>query len=370
MGLQKNVASQKWRVFAFDTTDGTAKTGDAANITAKIAKDWAAAGATNDVNPTEVEDGYYLFDLTQAETNADALDLYPESSTANIQVIGVPGSQGTRVVQTGDSFARLGAPAGASIAADIADVPTVSEFNARTILSASYFDPAADTVANVTLVATTTTNTDMVAEAPTAAVNAAAVWDLDATAHQTLGTFGKAIGDPLASTETIFNTLNVAPAGANLAVDIADIPTVAEFDARTLVAASYFDPAADTVANVTTVATLTSHTPQTGDSFARLGAPAGASISVDIADLPTVSEFNARTILSASYFDPAADAVANVTLVATTTTLTGHTVQTGDSFVKVNQLTFTVANRLDVNTRLINGAIVVGDGNVTPWDGA
>jgi len=41
------------------------------------------------------------------------------------------------------------------------DVPTVSEFNARTILSASYFDPATDAVANVTLVATTTTNTDM-----------------------------------------------------------------------------------------------------------------------------------------------------------------------------------------------------------------
>jgi len=43
----------------------------------------------------------------------------------------------------------------------IADVPTVSEFNARTIVAADYFDPAADTVANVTLVATTTTNTDM-----------------------------------------------------------------------------------------------------------------------------------------------------------------------------------------------------------------
>lgn len=39
-------------------------------------------------------------------------------------------------------------------------------------------------------------------------------------------------------------------------------------------------------------------------------------------DVPTVSEFNARTILSADYFDPATDAVANVTLAATVTTLT------------------------------------------------
>ena len=107
--------------------------------------------------------------------------------------------------------------------------------------------------------------------------------------------------------------------GTTLNTLILDIPTVAEFNARTLVAASYFDPAADTVATVTT---LTGHTAQTGDSFARIGAPAGASVSADIADIPTVAEFNARTLVAASYFDPAADTVANVTTVATTTTNT------------------------------------------------
>ena len=91
-GLQKNVAGQKWRVYAWDITTGAAKTGDAANITAKIAKDWAALAATDDVNPTESENGYYHFDLTQAESNADVLDFSPESSTANIQVRGVPES--------------------------------------------------------------------------------------------------------------------------------------------------------------------------------------------------------------------------------------------------------------------------------------
>jgi hypothetical protein len=97
---------------------------------------------------------------------------------------------------------------------------------------------------------------------------------------------------------------------ADHAAGIADIPTVAELNARTLVAASYFDPAADTVANVTAVATLTGHTAQTADHAA------------GIADIPTVAEFNARTLASADYFDPAADTVANVTLVATTTTNT------------------------------------------------
>lgn len=91
MALQKNVAGQKYRVFAFNKTTSNPQTGDAANITAKIGKDFAAAGATDDVNPTEVEDGYYDFDLTQAETNANVIDFLPESSTANIQVIGIPG---------------------------------------------------------------------------------------------------------------------------------------------------------------------------------------------------------------------------------------------------------------------------------------
>lgn len=89
--MERNVASQKWTVFAFSRTTNAPVTGDAANITAKIAVDDAAAGATNDTNPTEVEDGYYVFDLTQAETNGKKLQILPESSTSNVQVIGVPG---------------------------------------------------------------------------------------------------------------------------------------------------------------------------------------------------------------------------------------------------------------------------------------
>lgn len=89
--MKKNTASQRWIVFAFDRTDSTPKTGDAANISAKIALDGAAAAATDDVAPTELEDGFYGFDLTQAETNADELWLTPESSTTDIQVVAVPG---------------------------------------------------------------------------------------------------------------------------------------------------------------------------------------------------------------------------------------------------------------------------------------
>lgn len=43
---------------------------------------------------------------------------------------------------------------------------------------------------------------------PSAATIADSVWDEDATAHQTQGTFGQAIGDPGADTDTIFGLVN------------------------------------------------------------------------------------------------------------------------------------------------------------------
>lgn len=58
---------------------------------------------------------------------------------------------------------------------------------------------------------------------PTAAENADAVWDEDATGHQTGGTFGQAIGDPGANTETIYDAVVTDAAGTNVAADIIDI---------------------------------------------------------------------------------------------------------------------------------------------------
>jgi hypothetical protein len=71
------------------------------------------------------------------------------------------------------------------------------------------------------------------------------------------------------------------------------------------------------------VSTLTGHTAQTGDNFARLGAPDGASIAADIAVVdsavdavgvivsvqPSTIEFEARTLPSANYFAASTDTV-------------------------------------------------------------
>lgn len=59
--------------------------------------------------------------------------------------------------------------------------------------------------------------------APTAATIADAVWDEDATAHQTQGTFGQAIGDPAADTNSIFKAVVTDATGATVGVDVAAV---------------------------------------------------------------------------------------------------------------------------------------------------
>lgn len=85
--MYKNTSGQKLRIFAFLSSNGVPQTGDAANITCKVSKDNGAPVDLADINPVEVEDGYYLFDVSKAETDADILDFYPESSTTNVVVI-------------------------------------------------------------------------------------------------------------------------------------------------------------------------------------------------------------------------------------------------------------------------------------------
>ncbi len=116
-------------------------------------------------------------------------------------------------------------------------------------------------------------------------------------------------------------------AEADTALTDYDGPTNAEMEARTLVAASYFDPAADAVANVTLTATTTTLTNKTGFSLSTAGILAiwdqltSALTTASTIGKLLVDNINA-TISSRSTFDETSDAVANVTLVATTTAVT------------------------------------------------
>lgn len=89
-----------------------------------------------------------------------------------------------------------------------------------------------------------------------------------------------------------------------------------------------------------TVAKLTGHTPQTGDNFARLGAPAGASIAADIAAVKVdtaailVDTGTAGVVIAADQSIGTVTNLANHSL-GTVAKLTGHTAQTGDNFARL-----------------------------------
>jgi len=268
------------------------------------------------------------------------------TTTTNTDMRGTDGANTTTPLDAAGVRTAVGMAA-ANLDTQLADIPTVAEFNARTLVAADYFDPATDAVANVTLVDTTTTNTDM------------------------RGTDGANTATPLdaAGVRTA-----VGMTAANLDTQLADIPTVAEFNARTLVAADYFDPAADTVANVTLVATTTTNTDMRGTDGANTTTPldaagvrtavgmTAANMDTQLADIPTVSEFNARTLVAADYFDPAADAVANVTLVATTTTNTDMR-GTDSAALPGDEMTLTTAERLKFVT-VDTGEVSAASGSV------
>lgn len=197
----KNVAA-KFVVFAFDATTNVPKTGDAAQITAYVSKDYGTVTVLADTAATEFDatnaPGYYWFDAAQAETNADCLMVTAKSSTANIKVIGAPAIIYTR--------------------------PTTGWL--------------APTVAGRTL---------------------------DVSAGGEAGVDWANVGSP-----TTANALTSTTIATTQKVDVETIKT------QTVTCAA----GVTVLASVGTAATSTA---QTGDSYARIGAPAGVSVSADVA---------------------------------------------------------------------------------------
>ena len=123
MILFKNTASQKVAVYAWDRVNGVPKTGDDANITAEISLDGAASAATDDANPTELDatdhPGIYIFNLTQAETNANLIIITPSSLTSSIVFEPFTTIISTQEVMRGTNSANTTVPDAAGTASSL-----------------------------------------------------------------------------------------------------------------------------------------------------------------------------------------------------------------------------------------------------------
>ena len=174
-------------------------------------------------------------------------------------------------------------------------------------------------------------------------------------------------------------------ASANLDTQLADLPTVSEFEARTLAAADYFDPATDAVANVTLVDTCTTNTDMRGTDSAMLATENGSSfnsipdmasqtllvavagyVDTEIAAIKAVTDnipdsgamTSIATASALTTVDTVVDAIKAVTdnipdSGAMTSIATAEALATVDSVadaikVVTDQMVFTTANQLDV----------------------
>jgi len=124
-------------------------------------------------------------------------------------------------------YAQIQSASSAAITAY--DGPTNAEMEARTLPSADYFDPSTDTVANVTTVATTTTNTDMrgTDNAATAANLATVDANVDAILVDTGTTIPAQITglNDIAATDIVSAGAITTLSGAVVNVDLVDVTT-------------------------------------------------------------------------------------------------------------------------------------------------
>jgi hypothetical protein len=227
------------------------------------------------------------------------------------------------VDQTGDSFGRIGA-AGAGLTA-IGDA-RLAHLDAD-VSSRSTF--AGGAVASVTAAVTVGTNNDKTGYGLSAAA-VQAIWDALTSALTTVGSIGKRLVDYI--------------------------------DAAISSRSTY---AGGDTSGTTTLLTRIPGTiqPQTGDSFARLGAPAGASVSADLAEIEAetddITSVKAKT--DALPADPASD-----TNVLTRLATSNYTAPDNATISAINTLLGEMNGLLGKNSGVRN-MIYVG-GNLVSFD--
>jgi hypothetical protein len=227
-----------------------------------------------------------------------------------------------------------------------ANVITATAINTGAITSAKFAAGAIDAAA----IATGAIDADAVA-ADAATEIANAVWDTDCTGRQTQGTFGQAIGDPVADTNTIYKAVVTDATGATVGVDVVamKVDTAAILDdtgtAGVVVAAG-----SKSGYSLTATTGLGNQTADiTGSLSGSVGSVTGAVGSVTGA------------------VGSVTGAVGSVTgAVGSVTGLTASDV--GAIKAKTDSLTFTVIGQVDANIQSVNDVTVTGNGQPgTEW---
>lgn len=191
MSLMRNVGSQKIAVVARDVNNIPIDDA-AANVTAKISKDGGGPVATNDVNPAELSaadaPGVYMFDMTQAETNAGVVVLQAVTTSSGVHFDPVLIHTDNQAIGAGGITAAAFANNAITASAIAADAIGASEL-ADNAITASHL--ASNCIGAGQIAADAIGSSELAANA--VADIADAVWDEVAAGHVASGTTGESI---------------------------------------------------------------------------------------------------------------------------------------------------------------------------------
>lgn len=285
--MKKNVASQIIGAQMISAVDGSEFTG---SVTVYVTGDGGtqAIGSVGSGACAHEGHGYHTYTPAQTETNYDLVAFTfvgTGAVAATVQVY-------TTFPQTGDSYGRIGAPAGASMAADVLSIQTdTNDIQTRlpSALVSGRLDASVGAMAANVMTAAAAA-TDLTTELQSGLATAAAVTSVASDLTTVKAKTDNLPTDPadqsliIAATDAVMSRLG-APAGASVSADIAAVKT----DSSAVKAKTDnlpTDPADQSLVIAASDAI-----------FARLGAPVGASIAADIATVPTAVE-NADVLLT------------------------------------------------------------------------
>lgn len=317
--MRKNTASQVIGAQLVSKTDGSAVTTGTTTIYVTGDGGTQAAGSVGSGACTHEGNGFWTYAPAQAETNYDHIGFtFVNSSAVNatVQVY-------TSYPQTGDSYARLGAPAGASVSADVAAVKAVLP----AALVSGRIDASVGAMASGVLTATAIasdaiTAAKVAADVTTEIQSGLATASALATAQGTLDKLDDTLEDNGGTYRFTTNALEQAPTGGSA-------------------------PSAATIADAVWDEALSGHT-SAGSAGKKLGDLTVALDASGVRAAVGLASANLDTQLSAidDYLDTEVAAIK----------------------AKTDQLTFGVSGQVSANVTYVNSTQVTGNGQTgTEW---
>ena len=330
----KGATSQSIELYIVDSTDGTPETGvlwNTAGIDLKYRRKNAAVVSITEAALTspaltdtwetggflEIGNGVYRLDLPDAAlASAAGIDRVVVFGTVTGMVV-LP----VTIHLAAFDLSTASTPQTADHTAGIADIPTVAEFEARTIVAANYV-VVGDTIAGVTLVTTTTTNTDMVgtdsaalATVLGAAVGASISADIAAVKAETAS---------IQTETTAIDALTKAAGDGDLAAVLTDTNAI-----QGKLPTNKFMGSSDGADDDGTLNNILTDTAEIGAAGVGLAEAGGDGDHLTAINLP-----NQTMNITGNITGNLSGTVGSVT--GAVGSVTGHTNQTGDNFAIVN----------------------------------